>query len=253
MKSLRFVKMVLPFFSLAIAANLVVNVAKGSLLLSISDNVGNSIVIDGITGVVSESGSVTLSSITETGNVIQFSGSVGVFQIELEKAISINISSLGSISLITSLTAPAGTKTKLTISATDTSYAASSASVDYLRTVGTLAGGAVSLDGYFDPADIAWGTGGLHFALGPYSAIGNGVITNFDELVGAPFGYGKVPYSITGVLVATPDGSDPYSLNSFSPVIQTPVPEAMTMFLTGLFSVIAFGSLRRRFPSFTVE
>ncbi len=199
---------------------------------TIDDNAGHSVNLNdtGSTGQITFNGTVGAYTISGTAYSKPLVGSAtnGIM-----KFAPLQISTSGAVA------AP------LTIKLTDTDFPSTSAGRDGLSWIGSIANGSVTGDAYFDPANINFGTGGLHLALATVTATSSPVSLNYGSGF-QDFNYGQVQFSEFIELDVNATGALNLGLTEMqSP--QIPIPEPSGLVIAGIGGVfLAFHQIFRQ-------
>ena len=200
--------------------------ATAGFIWKMDDNAGNTVTLfDG-----------------DADGVITFAGSVGSFTVSGTALSKPNVGGpgLGQMGFeplrVTTTDAVAA---PLTIQLTDTDFPDTSAGRDRVFMFGQISNGSVTGSGYFDPANLEFGTGGLYIPMGTFTAPPNPTLIDFNS-GWIPFDYGPVPYSITLQLQVEATGA--LDLN-FRSIFAQQVPEPSTVLLA-LIGVVVLGGGR---------
>jgi hypothetical protein len=202
--------------SLALATD-----ASAGFIWSMNDNAGNSVnLTDGGTGQINFNGNVGEFSVTGHAVSKPYVGGPRSGLLHFTQLV-----------VTTSSAVPA----PLTIRLSDTDFPSTSASIDKGYWKGLISNGSVTGDVYFDPANIDFGTGGLHIPLGTFTAPPNPTSFAYDSGF-IPFVYGSVPYSILINLEIQATGPLLLSFTEGPGGVQAPEPS--TAFIAGIGIVV---------------
>lgn len=211
---------------------LVAGEAKAGFVWTIDDNAGHS---------------VNLSDPGSTGQ-ITFNGTVGAYTISgtafSKPAIGSPTNGIMKFSPL-HITTSGAVAAPLTIKLSDTDFPWTSAGRDSVAWVGSITNGSVSGDAYFDPANIDFGNGGLHFALATVTADSTPAQIDYSSAL-QDFNYGLVPFSEFVQLDVNATAALDVTLTEVR-VPQIPIPEPNSLVIAGIGGVIlAFHQIFRR-------
>ncbi len=182
--------------------------AQAGFKWSMDDNAGNSIELTDGSGVINFNGNVGAYSVVGTA---QSKPSVGSDTLSVMRFSSLSITTTGAVA------AP------LTLRLTDTDFPATSARMDKVSWIGSITQGSVTGDGYFDPANTEYGTGGLHLPFGTETATTTPKLFQYDSGFVA-FPPGSVPFSMFMNLEIAATGPLNLTFSEFQAVQQMPEP-----------------------------
>jgi len=207
--------------------------APAAMIWRMDDNAGNIVtLLDG-----------------DADGIITFGGSVGSFTVSGTARSKPDVGS-STLALLLfdplKVTTTGAVAAPLKIQLTVTDFPLTSAWRDKIFMLGPISNGSITGSGFFDPANIEFGTGGLEIPLGTFSAPPNPTTISFDS-GWVPFGYGSVPYSMTLQLDVQATGALNLDLGSVG-LIQTPEidPATGSSALSLVAGVLAMIEQRRR-------
>lgn len=203
---------------------LVVVEANAGFVWKIDDNAGHSVTLNGS----SPLGTITFSGTVGAYTVSGLSYSVVGFSTGITDFSELQVTTTGAVA------------NPLSIQLSNTDFLATSANDDRAYWLGSIANGGVTGNAYFDPANVDFGTGGLHIAMGTFTNASppatDPTAINFNSGF-LDFAPGSVPYSEFIQLDVTATGALNLDLFGGAGVTQQ-VPEPSSIVIAGIGGIL---------------